>query len=619
MSEKNDFLSQLRNEIPLLADGAMGTMLHEGGIDFARCFDELNLIQPELVQEIHSAYLDAGAQLVMTNTFGANRFRLAEHGLQDRVEEINKVGVEIARRAALDSGKRVFVAADVGPLGVRLAPFGRVQPEQARAAYEEQIRGLAAGKPDLIIIETMTDLYEVREAIQAAKAVSDLPIVASMTFTRDDRTLLGDTPIKVAKKLHQAGADVIGINCSSGPSQLLRILKQMRAVVPDALFSVMPNAGWPEQAGGRIMYPAGPDYFGQYANAFRQAGAAIIGGCCGTTPEHIRAMRTALDHPTQSTNEQNGQIRVIERTEEVVGADKGSQLAEKFKSGKFVISVEMDPPRGLTMHKLLAGADLLQEAGADVINVADSPMARMRMSPWAVCDLIQREVGVDTTLHFPTRGRNLLRVQGDLLAAHALGVRNVFVVMGDPTAIGDYPEAMDNYDLAPTGLIKLIKQGFNAGVDHSGSEIGQPTSFHVGAALNFAPADEARETQLLKRKLDSGTDFFLTQPVYDPKTAKRFLEAYADGNGTLDKPVLVGIMPIFGTRHANFLHNEVPGITIPEALRKRIDAAGDDGPKEGVKIAVEIIEQVKPWAQGVYLMPQFSRYDLSAEIIEAVK
>lgn len=616
---KSDFLSVLHPQKPLLADGAMGTMLHESGVDFARCFDELNLIQPELVGRIHSAYLDAGADLVMTNTFGANRFRLLEHGLENQVEKINRAGVEIARKAALDSGRRVFVAADVGPLGVRLAPFGRVQPEQARAAFEEQIRGLVAGKPDLIIIETMTDLYEVREAIAAAKAVSVLPVVASMTFTRDDRTLLGDTPIKVARKIHQAGADVIGINCSGGPAQLLRILKQMREVVPDALFSVMPNAGWPEQAGGRIMYPAGPEYFGQYANAFRLAGAALIGGCCGTTPRHIIAMRNALDNPTQATNGQNGQIRVIERTEEVVGADKGSQLAEKFRAGKFVISVEMDPPRGLSTHKLLAGADLLHEAGADVINVADSPMARMRMSPWAVCDLIQREVGVDTTLHFPTRGRNLLRVQGDLLAAHALSVRNVFVIMGDPTAIGDYPEAMDNYDLAPTGLIKLIKQGFNAGIDHSGSEIGQPTSFHVGAALNFAPPDEVRENQLLRRKLDSGADFFLTQPVYDPDSAKRFLDAYASGNGAVGKPILVGILPVFGSRHASFLHNEVPGITIPETLRKRIEAAGENGPKEGVKIAVEIIERIKPWAQGIYLMPQFGRYDLVAEIIETVK
>jgi 5,10-methylenetetrahydrofolate reductase len=385
------------------------------------------------------------------------------------------------------------------------------------------------------------------------------------------------------------------------------------------LYSVMPNAGWPEQAAGRIMYPAGPEYFGQYADSFRQAGAVLIGGCCGTTPEHISAMRKALDNPSAVGEPSNGHIRVVDQSEQVFGADKGSRLAEKFKGGKFVTAVEMDPPRGLSTHKLLAGADLLGDAGADVINVADSPMARMRMSPWAVCDLIQRQVGVDTTLHFPTRGRNLLRVQGDLLAAHALGVRNVFVVMGDPTAIGDYPEAMDNYDLAPTGLIKLVKQGFNAGVDHSGSEIGQPTSFHVGAALNLAPQDEAREMQLLKRKLVNGADFFLTQPVYEPKVAKAFLENYVSGNGGLDKPILVGILPLFGTRHANFLHNEVPGISIPDDIRARIEAAGDKAAAEGVKIAVELIEEIRPWAQGIYLMPAFGRYDLAAEIIEAVK
>lgn len=604
---------------PLLADGAMGTMLHERGVEFTRCFDELNLTQPDLVQDIHLAYLNAGADLVMTNTFGANRFRLSEHGLSDHVAEINRAGVELARKAVAASGKQAFVAADVGPLGVRLAPFGRVDPAEAYAAFEEQIRGLVAGKPALIIIETMTDLYEIREAIAAAKAVTNLPIIASMTFTRDDRTLLGDTPIKVAKKIHEAGADLIGINCSSGPAQLLRILKQMREALPDAKFSVMPNAGWPEQAAGRIMYPAGPDYFAQYANSFRQAGAALVGGCCGTTPEHIRAMRAALDKPTQTIETSNGNVRVIERMEQVVGADQKSELAEKLANKKFVTAVEMDPPRGLSTHKLLAGADLLREAGADVINVADSPMARMRMSPWGVCDLIQQEIGIETTLHFPTRGRNLLRVQGDLLAAHALGVRNIFVVMGDPTAIGDYPEAMDNYDLAPTGLIKLVKQGFNVGVDHSGNEIGQPTSFHVGAALNLAPPDDARETQLLRRKLASGADFFLTQPVYDPTTAKQFLESYADGNGALSKPVLVGILPLYGARHANFLHNEVPGISIPDALRKRIEDAGEDGPREGVRIAAELIEQIRPWAQGIYLMPQFSRYDLVAEIIEAIK
>jgi homocysteine S-methyltransferase len=615
-----DFLKRLDDSaVPLLADGAMGTMLHERGVDFARCFDELNLTKPDLVKDIHLGYLKAGAQMVMTNTFGANRFRLAEHGLQGEVQAINKAGVELAKQAVKEAQDEGWVAGDIGPLGVRLAPFGRVQPDQARAAFEEQVMGLVQGRPDLIIIETMTDLYEIREAIQAAKDKSDLPVVASMTFTRDDRTLLGDTPTKVAKKIHQAGADVIGINCSGGPAQLLRILKQMREALPGARFSVMPNAGWPEQSAGRIMYPAGPDYFGQYAQAFRQAGAKLIGGCCGTTPKHIKAMRHAFDSPMEAEELSNGHIRILERTEAVVGADKGSQLAEKFAQGKFITAVEMDPPRGLTTHKLLAGAELLAEAGADVINVADSPMARMRMSPWAVCDLIQREVNLDTTLHFPTRGRNLLRVQGDLLAAHALGVRNVFVVMGDPTAIGDYPDAMDNYDLAPTGLIKLIKQGFNAGLDHSGTDIGQPTAFHVGAALNLAPPDHARETQLLRRKLVSGADFFLTQPVYDSVSAKKFMDAYIDGNGVFEKPILVGILPLFGKRHANFLHNEVPGIEIPDEIRERVEQAGENAPAEGVKIAVELIEQVRPWAHGIYLMPAFGRYDLAAEIIEAIR
>jgi homocysteine S-methyltransferase len=621
VSTQSKFLDALqKGALPLLADGAMGTVLHERGVGFARSFDELNLTEPELVKQVHRDYLKAGAQIIMTNTFGANRFRLREHGLDGQVEEINKAGVELARAAVQSAGATAWVAGDVGPLGVRLAPFGRVQAEEALAAFEEQIRGLLAGKPDLILIETMTDVYEIREAIAAAKSLTDLPVLASMTFTRDDRTLLGDTPTKVAKKVHEAGADIIGINCSGGPAQLLRILKQMREAVPNAKFSVMPNAGWPEQAAGRIMYPAGPEYFGQYVQAFSRAGACLIGGCCGTTPAHIAAMRGALDHPEEVEDIDVGQVRIIERSEQVIGADKGSELADKFRKGKFVFAVEMDPPRGLSTHKLLAGASLLEEAGADVINVADSPMARMRMSPWAVCDLIQREVGLDTTLHFPTRGRNLLRVQGDLLAAHALGVRNVFVVMGDPTAIGDYPDAMDNYDLAPTGLIKLIKEGFNTGVDHSGSEIGQPTSFHVGAALNLAAPDPQRETKLLERKLGNGTDFFLTQPVYEPQTAKKFLDTYAKQNGgDMKKPVLVGILPLYGVRHSNFLHNEVPGISIPDEIRARMEAAGDHSPQEGIRIAVELIEQIKGWAQGVYLMPPFGRYDLAAQIIEQVK
>ena len=614
----SDLLKRLSSEV-MLADGAMGTMLHSHGIGFDKCFDELNLSNPAAVAEIHRAYIDAGAQLILTNTFGSNRYKLSRHGLEKQLNEINRMGVELARRTVTASFKDVLVAGDIGPLGVRIAPFGRVQLDQARAAFAEQVEALAAAGADLIVMETMSDLFEIVEAVHAARQMCSLPLVASVTFTRDDRTLLGDDPRKVARELNSAGTDVIGVNCSGGPAQLLRILKQMRQAVPDGRFWVKPNAGWPEQVGGRIMYPADPDYFGEYAVAFRAAGAHVVGGCCGTTPQHVLAMRKALDaspvaeapYLAVSTEEENG---------DTPAEHQPSQFAQRLASGKFTISVEMDPPRGLSTHKLIAGASLLAEAGADVINVADSPMARMRMSAWAVCDVVQRRVNVETTLHFPTRGRNLLRVQGDLLAAHALGIRNVLIVMGDPTAIGDYPEAMDNYDLVPSGLIKLIKQGFNAGLDHSGTSIGQPTNFFVGAALNLCPPEPEHEIRNAQRKLRAGVDFFVTQPIYRPQDGAEFLRRYEARTGTrLQKPVLAGILPLVSLKHASFLNNEVPGISIPDQAVRRLEQAGDRAAQEGIRIAVELIEQIKPWAQGVYMMPQFNRFDLIAEIIEQVK
>jgi methionine synthase / methylenetetrahydrofolate reductase (NADH) len=605
---------------PLLSDGAMGTQLNDHGVAFDQCFDHIDLTQPELVMKIHKAYIQAGSQIIQTNTFGANRFKLAEHGLEEKVALINRAGVVLARQAILESRKEVLVAGDVGPLGVRLAPFGRVQSEQGRQAFEEQISALAEAGVDLIIIETISDLHEVQEAVAAAHKVCDLPIIASMTYTRDDRTLMGDAPVGVALALKAAGVDVIGINCSGGPAQLWRILRQMRQAVPQARFSVMPNAGWPEQVGGRVMYPANPEYFGEYALAFCEAGAAVIGGCCGTTPRHIAAMRAALDQEPRGCGPSVADLSLPHESEEhLEHATAPSLLAQKLADKKFVISVEMDPPRGLSAHKLLAGASLLAESGADVINVADSPMARMRMSPWAVCSLVMRQLEVDTTLHFPTRGRSLLRVQGDLLAAHALGIHNVFVVMGDPTAIGDYPDAMDNYDLVPSGLIKLIKQGFNTGVDHAGADIGQPTSFFAGCALNLCPSDPDRELKSLHRKVEAGADFILTQPVFDPQAASIFLQQYAAHYGALQIPILVGVLPLFGTRHAAFLDNEVPGITIQEEMHRRLRLAGEKAPQEGVRIAQELIEQMREWASGAYLMPAFNRFDLVAEIIEGVK
>ncbi|HSF81146.1 MAG TPA: bifunctional homocysteine S-methyltransferase/methylenetetrahydrofolate reductase [Anaerolineales bacterium] len=615
---QSKFLARLEaSKTPLLSDGAMGTVLNARGIAFDQCFDALNLSQPALVGDIHRAYIEAGAQVIQTNTFGANRYKLAAHGLEARLAEINRAGVELARRVALACYKDVLVAGDVGPLGVRLAPFGRVQPEQARQAFAEQITALAEAGADLIIIETISDLLEMRQAILAARQACDLPLVASMTFTRDDRTLLGDAPEKVAATLAELGVEVIGVNCSGGPAQICRILRQMRQQVPQGRFSAMPNAGWPEQVGGRIMYPANPEYFGDYALAFCEAGASLIGGCCGTSPQHIAAMRLVLDGEVEGCMPEAGEpLLAVAGEGGQLAPDLPSELARKLAGHQFIVSVEMDPPRGLSAHKLLAGASLLAEAGADVINVADNPMARMRMSPWAVCDLIQRTLGIETTLHFPTRGRNLLRVQGDLLAAHVLGIRNVFVVMGDPTAIGDYPDAMDNYDLVPSGLIKLIKQNFNVGVDHSGAEIGQPTSFFVGCALNLTPQDPERELKNLRRKLAAGADFLLTQPVYQPEEARLFLRQYEDRYGALEVPILGGILPLYSARHASFLHNEVPGVAIPEAIQRRIGSAGEAAPAEGVQIALDLIEQMKTWASGIYLMPQFSRYDLAAEIVE---
>jgi methionine synthase I (cobalamin-dependent)/5,10-methylenetetrahydrofolate reductase len=604
---------------PVLMDGAMGTMLHASGIGFEACFDELNLTQPELVAGIHRAYLAAGAQVVETNTFGANRFKLAVHGLGGRVADINTEAVELARQAIRSTGRRALVAGSVGPLGVRLAPYGRVNAAQALEAFKEQIGALARAGADMLVIETHTDLAEIAEAIRAARMVTSAPVVASLTFTRDDRTLLGETPGRAAVALAETQPDFIGANCSGGPAQLLRVLGQMRAATPGMRFSIMPNAGWPERVNGRIMHPATPGYFAEYARAFCQAGASLIGGCCGTTPAHIAAMHQALtegDIPCLPSEP----LEAPSETPMAVSAPLApTELASRLSEGRFVISVEVDPPRGPAVQKILAGAHLLAEAGADVINVADSPMARMRMSPWAVCRLIQHDAGVETVLHFPTRGRNMLRVQGDLLAAHALGVRNVFIVMGDPSAIGDYPEAEDNFDIVPSGLIRLIKHSFNAGVDQSGADIGEATAFFVGCALNLTPPDIDAEARVLHRKIEAGADFALTQPVFDIERALAFLSRYQSRYGRPPIPILAGVLPLYSERHADFLHNEVPGIQIPDHIRSALASSGDRAPKVGARLALELLEGLSSAVQGAYIMPAFGRYDLAADVIENLR
>ncbi len=601
-------------------DGAFGTVLHGRGIPIDQSFDAVNLTNPALVAEIHRGYIDAGSDMIETNTFGANPYKLSEHGLQHQVAEINQAAVAIARRVIAGSFRDVLLAGSIGPLGVRLAPLGRVTAVEAEAAFREQIVALVEAPPagvDLIIIETMSDIKEIEAAVRAVRSVApELPVITQMTFTRDDRTFLGYPPEALATHLAGLDVDAVGINCSGGPAQVLRLIGIVRQLAPDVPVSAAPNAGWPEQmAGGRVMYPATPDYFADYARAFVDAGVSLIGGCCGTTAAHISAMRQALDTPGDSALSMP-EVRVVGRTERrvAVGGER-TRLAQHLDGGQLVLTVEMDPPKGVAAERLLAGARMLREAGANFLNIADSPLARMRMSAWAAAYLVQKDVGLEAVLHFPTRGRNLLRIQGDLLAAHAMGIRNLFVAMGDPTRIGDYPEAMDSYDIVPTGLIELIKKQFNQGLDKAGLSIDQPTSFVVGCALSLTPKDIDAELRLLRKKVEHGADFALTQPVFDPEAALAFLAAYERAYGEPPPPILAGIKPLYNSRNAEFLHNEVPGIIIPEAMRERMRLT-DKPQAEGVHIAREIAATLRPHVQGFYFMPAFGRYDLVADVLD---
>lgn len=628
----DSFLTRLAQS-PLLCDGATGTLLYAHGIAFEQCFDALNLEQPALVQELHEEYLRAGAEVVETNTFGANRFKLQEHGLENRAAEINAAGVKLARAAVNASGKNAFVAASVGPLGVQLAPVGSISRQEAHDAFREQIAALASEKPDALIFETFGNLQEITEAIRAAQEVgadlvSALPIIAQMTFTNDGVTQYGYTPVQVAHALAALKVNVIGVNCSVGPARVLPVIEQIIQTVRDdprrpgmIYFSAQPNAGFPEASGGRIFYPATPDYFGDYARRFVEAGVNLIGGCCGTTPQHIRLMSLALDAYARTARKRTRitSIASNEKESKPVAHEPPTQLQQKLDAGHFVVSVEMDPPRGFNPDAVLAGALILKQAGADVINVADSPRAQMRMSAWAVAHLIQTEIGAESVLHFPVRGRNLLRVHGDLMAAHALRVRNIFAVMGDPAATGDYPQATDAYDIVPSGLVKLIKQHFNAGLDHAGTSIGAPCSFTAGVACDLGARDVAREVKTLRKKIEAGADFCLTQPIYEPRVAREFLKRYADEYGKMELPILAGVLPLASSRHAEFLHNEVPGITLTDEIRERMRLAGDNGRAEGLNIAQELWSELLEFAQGVYIMPPFNRYEWVAELLDAVK
>lgn len=616
---KTPLLERIKNGKPLLGDGAMGTLLHARGNEpIDACFEALNLTNPDLVRSIHDEYVAVGSNIIETNTFGANVYKLSEYGYGDKVETINRVAVELARQAIGDHEER-YVVGSIGPLGVRMKPFGRLSKIDARHAFQQQMQAMNSAGIDAFLLETFTDHGELLEAIAAARDVNpDVPVIAQMTFNSDDRTLLGYLPGRVADELHRAGADIIGVNCSGGPAQITRVLGKMRQSVPDAVYSAFPNAGFPESVGGRVLYPASADYFADAAASMCDMGASVIGGCCGTTPDHIAAMRMALDDENR-----RGDLRlqIHDQTEEETDnqREQPTELAYRLANGQFTVTVEVTPPRSYNMEKLIGAGELLRDAGAHLLDVADSPAAKMRMSPWAVCQVLQTQVGLETILHFPTRGRNLLRIQGDLLAAHAIGLRNLFITMGDPTKIGDYPDAMDNYDIVPSRLIEVVAKQMNTGQDVAGMSIGRATSFTVGAALNMFADDLDRELRVLEKKMASGADFALGQPVFEPEKIEVFHKAYEARNGEAFKlPVIMGIMPLYSLRQARYLHNEVPGISIPTHIMKRMEDAGDNAPVEGVKIAQELLRAVKDKVQGAYIIPAFGKYQLAAQVIDAI-
>ncbi|MCD6030173.1 MAG: 5-methyltetrahydrofolate S-homocysteine methyltransferase [Thermomicrobiales bacterium] len=618
---------------PLLSDGAMGTVLYASGASLDESFDALNLTRPDLVLDVHRAYLEAGADLLETNSFGANRFKLEGFGLAEKVREINKAAVRLAREAREISGRPVLIAGSVGPTGRTLAPFGAVEPEAVRAAYREQIEALLEGGVDLLVLETIGSLGEMTEAVLAAREACDLPIVASMTFAEDGRTIGGNSPQEVATRLLGLGVTALGANCSVGPQKLLPVATALVRHVADAAgaapaVACMPNAGWPAHVAGRVIYPSSPEYFAGFAQRAAEAGVRIIGGCCGTTPLHTAAMREALDawaaerpgvttQPATAAAATRRRTRILTAPElDLVPAEGPTRFREKIDRGEFVVSVEIDPPKGLNPTKAIEGACLLQEAGVDFINVADSPMARVRMSALTLCYLIQHRTGVEAILHLTTRDRSLMGLQSELLGAHAVGVRNIIALTGDPPSLGDYPDSSAVYDVDSIGLIRILDR-LNTGTDSAGASIGRKAAFTIACAVDPTREDLAHEAGRLRAKLEAGAHVVMTQPIYDPISWTRFLEAY--GVERLPVPVLAGILPLQSSKHAEFLHNEVPGITLSDEARERMRRAGPDGRREGVKMAQELLDALRPHVQGVYLMPSFGRYEVAAEVLEILE
>jgi len=619
--------SEILADRPLLADGAMGTVLYARGIFINRCYDELNLSDPALILSVHEEYLLAGAEILETNTFGANRIRLARHGLADKLTEINTAGVRLARQAVArlkeKQGAEAWVAGSVGPLGVRLEPLGKTGLNEARAVFAEQIRILAEGGPeggvDLLILETMPALNEAHVALEAARAVAPhLPVLVMVAVDDENNCLDGSSPQQAAALLTEWGASAVGVNCSTGPTTVLTAIEAMRPATALPL-AAMPNAGMPRAVEGRNIYLCSPEYMASFARKAVTAGVQIVGGCCGTTPNHIRAMRSAIRALEQGLDEQahfesSGVAPVPnpETTPEPLGARSlvGSMIAK----GKFVTVVEIVPPKGIDCSKEIEGAGLLAQLGVHAINVYDSPHASARMSAQSLCIQIQQHNGIETILNYICRDRNIFSIQADLLGASSIGLRNILCLTGDSIKLGNYPDATEVFDVDSIGLVN-IAQRLNHGLDIGANSIGASTNFTVGVAANPGAPDIENELRRFAYKVEAGAEYAITRPVFDLRLLENFLEQIKDHR----IPVIASIWPLTSLRNAEYMKNDLR-LSMPEEIMLRMAQADtpDAAREEGIKIAREMLEAVRPYVQGIQVSAPFGLYNVAAEVIASV-
>ncbi len=596
-------------------DGAMGTRLYEKGVYINRVYDELNLSQPTLIQEVHREYLAAGAMVLETNSFGANRFKLAPHGLADKLEVINFQAAKLAREVA---GEKAWVAGSIGPLGIRLEPWGKTSVEEAEAAFSEQAKGLLAGGVDLFILETFYDLNEIHQAIIAIRKLTDKPIIASMTINEDGNALYGTSVDVFTPKLEMWGADVIGLNCSVGPKTMFDAMEKMRSLTTLHLIA-QPNAGLPKVVDGRMIYLCNPEYFGEYARRFIQLGVRIVGGCCGTTPEHIKWVANAARSLTpggkkeifQDLKKKDDAAENIE----IVDIENKSALGAKLAAKKFIVTAELTPPKGCEAESVIQRARQLKDAGIDAINIPDGPRASARLSPLAMAMLIEQNVGIETILHYCCRDRNILGIQSDLLGAYALGLRNILAITGDPPKVGNYPQATAVFDIDSIGLVNVIHR-LNHGRDLGNNPIGKPTGFVCGVGANPGAIDLDLEVSRFEWKVDAGAEYAITQPVFDTDLLERFLERISH----VRIPIFAGIWPLVSLKNAEFMNNEVPGASVPENLMNRLRKAGsvEAQREEGILIAREALERVRPMVDGVQVSVPLGRVESVLKVIEVL-